>query len=517
LGIIKDGRFVYKRGYGMANLEHDIPISPKSVFRIASTSKQFTAMSVALLAERGTISLDDDIRGYLPEIPAYERSITIRHLIHHTSGLRDYLELMSLAGMRDEDYYTDEQVLELLARQKELNFTPGDKYLYSNTGYFLLGVIVKRASGLSLREFAEENIFKPLGMVNTHYHDDHTEIVKRRAAGYSPRETGNGGYRIDMTALDIVGDGGVFTTVEDLFLWDQNFYRNQLGEGNDDLMRQLLNPGIINDGNILDYAFGLYVEDYRGLRMISHGGSYAGFRAEVIHFPEQALSVICLANLSTIRPHSLARQVADIVLADQFPAIPTQVDYIELSERELEDKAGVYQSLTSRLISEISVQEGKLMIEAQDLTFQFAPITATTFRALDAPLNIEVKFDRSDQDTPWLVHYSEDDKEPDTWQAIQVAAPSVNELMEYVGEYHSEELDVIHKLVLENDRLCVKFRGAPQNPLRSGPRDLFWVGTTVLVFARDDWSRVSGFRVNTGRVRNVRFVKKRQASRESPC
>jgi len=188
LGIIKDGKLIYKRGYGMANLEHNIPISATTVLRIGSTSKQFTAMSIALLAEQGKISLDDDIRKCLSEMPEYESPITIRHLIHHTSGIRDYLELMELAGRRDDDYYTDDEAIDMLARQKELNFKPGDEFLYSNSGYFLLSAIAKRASGKSLREFAQENIFKPLSMNNTHFHDDHTMIVKNRAAGYSSKK-----------------------------------------------------------------------------------------------------------------------------------------------------------------------------------------------------------------------------------------------------------------------------------------------------------------------------------------
>jgi CubicO group peptidase (beta-lactamase class C family) len=277
----------------MANLEHNIPISSTTVFRIASTSKQFTATCVILLAEQGKLSLNDDVRKYLSEMPEYESPITIRHLIHHTSGIRDYLELIELAGMSDHDYYTDEEALEMLTRQKELNFKPGDEYLYSNSGYLLLSIIVQRGSGKSLHEFAEEHIFKPLGMRNTHFHDDHRMIVKNRAAGYSPRE--NDGYQIRMTTLDIVGDGGVFTTIEDLFLWDQNFYHNRLGEKN--LISQLLTPGMLNNGEKLNYAFGLAVSDYRGLRLISHGGSFAGFRAQMIRFPEQKLSVICLANL----------------------------------------------------------------------------------------------------------------------------------------------------------------------------------------------------------------------------
>jgi len=188
MAVIKDGQIVYKRGYGMANLEHNIPMSPESIMDTGSVSKQFTAMAIALLAEQGKLSLDDDIRKYLPEIPKYESTITIRHLIHHTSGIRDYLTLMAIAGMRDDDYYIDGEVMGLLSRQKELNFKPGSEFLYSNSGYFLLSQIVKRASGKTLREYADENMFKPLGMTRTKFYDDHNEIVKNRAASYVPRK-----------------------------------------------------------------------------------------------------------------------------------------------------------------------------------------------------------------------------------------------------------------------------------------------------------------------------------------
>jgi len=238
LGVIRDGQLIYKRGYGMANLEYDIPISPTSVFWIASTSKQFTAFSVALLARQGKLSLDDDIRRYLPEMPPYQRPVTIRHLIHHTSGFRDYLVLKHMAGIPTEDVHsdedifhlmarqTDEDVLAFLARQKELNFAPGDAHLYSNSNYLLLAHIVKRVSGKSLREFAEEYIFKPLGMTNTHFQDDLTQLVRNRAVGYSPRA--GGGFVSVVTNFDRVAPAGVLTTVEDLLLWDRNFYENRL-------------------------------------------------------------------------------------------------------------------------------------------------------------------------------------------------------------------------------------------------------------------------------------------------
>jgi len=228
LGVIKNGEFIYRRGYGAANLEYEIPITSRSVFRIGSTSKQFTAMCIALLEEEGRLSLDDDIRRYLPEMPERKPCITIRHLLHHTSGIRDYLTLWQLSGSRSADFFVDGEVTALLARQRELNFIPGDEWLYSNSGYFLLSQIVKRITGKSMRAYAEEKIFNPLGMSHTHFHNDHNEIIKDRASGYIPEE--EGGFKISMTALEMIGDGGIFTSVDDLFYWDRNFTTTALGK-----------------------------------------------------------------------------------------------------------------------------------------------------------------------------------------------------------------------------------------------------------------------------------------------
>jgi len=238
----------------MANLEYGIPLTSQSVFRIGSTSKQFTAMCIVLLEEEGKISLDDNLKKYFQEMPDYAESITIRQLLHHTSGVRDYLTLMSLAGARGDDFYTDPEVIDMIARQKELNFVPGDEFLYSNSGYFLLAEIIKRVTGDSMRAYAEDKIFKPLGMTHTHFHDDFTQIVKSRASGYGRKKGGD--FWINMTTLGMIGDGGVFTSVDDLLLWDQNFYDNKLGKADKKLIDKVLTPGVLNSGEKLDYAFG---------------------------------------------------------------------------------------------------------------------------------------------------------------------------------------------------------------------------------------------------------------------
>ena len=397
LAIIKDGKIIYRRGYGMANLEHNVPITSSSVFRIGSTSKQFTASCIALLSLQGKISLDDNVRKYIPELPKFEKPITIRNLVHHTSGIRDYLTLAGIAALPEDYFYTPDDTVKLLSRQKRLNFPPGEQNLYSNSGYFLMGVTVQRASGKSLRDFAQKYIFEPLGMKNTHYHDDHTLIVKNRAAGYSPTKDG---FRIDMTTLDHVGDGGVFTTVEDIYLWDQAFYNYKLGKEFIDLIQI---PGLLNNGEKLDYAFGLGIDEYRGLRRVSHGGGFAGFRAQLARFPEQKFSVICLANLGTINPSRLCMQIADIYLAGEFGEPPTREtrrpeekassEEIALKPAQLNEYAGEYHNDELPVTYKLVVEKGSLFFRHKN-----APKDALKAMSLDKftlrRMNIEFTRDK---------------------------------------------------------------------------------------------------------------------------
>ena len=226
VGIIKEGKLVFAKGYGSANLDYKIPNKNKTVYRIGSTSKQFTAACIILLSQQGKLSLEDKLIQYFPDFPAYANNISIQHLLNHTSGIRDYLILARLAGLATEDHYTDKMVEKWLMNQQELNFNPGDEYLYSNSGFWLLGQIVEIVSGVSMAEYAKENIFIPLEMNDTHFHNDHKQIVKNRASGYRPSR--KGGYSISMTTLDMIGDGGIFTTVEDLAKWDTSFYGSEI-------------------------------------------------------------------------------------------------------------------------------------------------------------------------------------------------------------------------------------------------------------------------------------------------
>ena len=397
LAVIREGEIAYKKGYGMADLERNVPLSPRSVFDLASTSKQFVAMCILLLAEQGKLSLDDDIRCHIPEMPDYGEPITLRHLVHHTSGIRDYLELMTLCGMRLENDYYEEEIIALLARQKALNFRPGEEYLYSNSGYFLLGEIVKRVAGQSLNDFACEQIFQPLGMDHTRFYDDFTMIVPDRAIGYAPRD--GGGYGTELYHFDLVGDGGLLSSVEDLFLWDQNFYENKLGGGGPELIDRMLTRGTLKDGKALSYAFGLELGQYRGLPTVSHGGSWAGYRSDIIRFHEQRFSVIYLSNLSTFKPTALAKQVADLYLEGQYKGEasgPGGEIPLASAPADLRYRAGDFVNPKTGTVLKLSVVDGKLTVShPSGLIFQIVPTAEDRFRSVDAPVDLAFAFEES--------------------------------------------------------------------------------------------------------------------------
>lgn len=524
LGIVKDGQLIYKRGYGMANLDYDIPISPKSIFDIGSMTKQFTAMSILLLARAGKLTLDDEIQKYLPELPRYQSPITIRHLIHHTSGIREGGGLTELAGMGMWDGVTDDDLLGLMARQKELNFKPGEEYRYSNSGYFLQGLIVKRVSGKSLREFAEENIFKPLGMNHTHFHDNRTFIVKNRAIGYFSRS--NGGFSVAITTVFSaamnnvirVGHSGLWTSVEDLLLWDQNFYHNKLGGGSD-LIRQELLTGRLNNGEKLDYAFGLRVGEYKGLKTIRHGGQAGGFSSEIIRFPEQNFSVICLCNAGYGTP-SFAQQIADIFLADQFKKEPDPVketgaaapDIISVPEKELASLTGLYFDPITERIIRFYMNNGKLMIDPdfrKGNDFVLSPLSQNHFRVVGA--QHEIVFIRPIAGG----HMQVKDKDISsgktvTYDVIESVVLTTAQLADFTGKYVSGELGgAIYTLSIKDVKLILQARNQKDVLLTPVLADAFVIEdkSVTLRFTRNQQNAVSGFTLTTGTVRRLRFDK----------
>jgi CubicO group peptidase (beta-lactamase class C family) len=317
VGVARDGIPVLSRAYGMADLEHDIRNTPSTIFEAGSVSKQFTAAAIVLLAQDGKLSLDDDVRRHIPELPDYGHTITIRHLLTHTSGLRDWGSVAAIGGWgRDARTHTHEHVIDILSRQRALNFTPGAEYSYSNSGYNLLAVIVDRVSGMPFAEFSRARIFEPLGLEHTQWRDDYRRIVKDRSSAYSMRR--GGGWSIDRPIEDVHGNGGLLTTVADLLKWNDALAAGTLGGA--DFVEMMHQRGVLNDGRSIDYAAGLFVGALEGVPEVSHTGSTAGYRAFLARYPSQGLGVAVLCNAGNVNPGRVGRGVARIALGEHGAA-----------------------------------------------------------------------------------------------------------------------------------------------------------------------------------------------------
>jgi CubicO group peptidase (beta-lactamase class C family) len=493
----------------MANLELGVANSPQTVFDIGSTGKQFTAFSIQLLAQEGKLSLDDDIRKWIPEIPSYGKTITIRHLLHHTGGLRDYIELFSLQGVVQEDLSVDQDVLDILARQKAPNFPPGEEHLYSNTGYNLLSLIVKRASGKSLREFAAERIFGPLGMTHTQYNDLHTRIIPNRAQGYSRPKGGTWG--IDMSDWEQTGDGAVNTTIEDLQRWDENFYDGKVGGKK--LIEAMHETGVLNNGKKLQYASAIYVSTYRGLKSVAHGGSWAGFRAQLMRFPDQHLSVACLCNNGgTANPSRLAQKVSEVYLGDLLKPVEEKktAEAPAPAPPEASNWTGRYRNPAGGEILRISLEEGVLVAGIRGEPLKMTSLGGGRFRTLPgSDEKTEAVFEPQKAGRPRVQITTTDedgDVEKATFEPVESWTPSAPELAGFAGTYASQELDTTWRLAVDKGQLFVRHRGFSEEALTPTVKDQFTLDGMTLAFRRSG-GKAAGFTLDAGRVRGVTFVR----------
>jgi CubicO group peptidase (beta-lactamase class C family) len=508
LAVIQNGSVIYKKGYGVANMEYDVPITPSTIFHVASVSKQFTAFAVAMLADQGKLSLDDDIHKHLPEIPDFGKVITIRHLIHHTSGLRDQWELLVMAGFRLDDVITRDHIMKMVTNQKELNFDPGEENLYCNTGYTLLAEIVERVSGQSFREYTESEIFKPLGMTNTHFHDDHEMIVKNRA--YSYASAGNGGFKKRVLSFANVGATSLFTTVEDLAKWIQNFHDGRVGGM--DVIKQMHQRGVLNNGKELDYAFGLGIGKYRGLNTVGHGGADAGYRSFITWFPDQKLGMTVLSNLGSMNPGGMAFQVADVYLMDQLTPQKKESEEAEESKTDVDpelydDYVGVYQ--VSGVTITITKENNRLMGEATGVPkTELVPESETTFLAKGANVRLTFQRDENGKVTQLIVNQDGQDIPA---KRIESVPPTLDQFGEYVGHYYSDEIGATYTIAIQDDQLIAQHRRHKDTSLKPTAADQFsgnnWWFSKV-DFERDADRKVTGFRLTGGRVRNLRFDRK---------
>ena len=517
--VVDDGCIVFKRGYGIADMDTGRPIDTATAFNIASVTKQFTAACIALLVEEGKISLDDDIRRYVPELPAYEAPIQIKHLIYHTSGVRDLAVLSFLKGLAVDETYPEPVLLDLLARQKELNFRPGDARSYSNSGYFLLGLIVQRVTDMSLAAYAEEHLFDPLGMMRTGYHRDSRRIGENVALGHVVE--GEGKYRRTYVAPDTrdFGHDGIYTTVEDLYRWDQGFVGSKIGGENFNTLR--LTRGTLNSGDALTYAFGLEIGTHGGCRTVSHQGGSLGYNAFFLRFPDRKFTVICLANYA-LNTTKLSYEIADLYLEipkeqPAHPPAPATYPVAEVDPAIYAGLAGKY-CVHDGAVIPVTTQDNRLYVQPPGAPLlELFPKSATEYFL--RVVNVQVSFFPSEGGKATRLIWHQNDRHIPA-ERLDDRPLRPGQLNEYEGEYYSEELQMAYGVSAREDRLCLKapqvpevfqrnFRDPPdENVLRHLGGDRFVRSYGMVEFARDDNGKVAGFALHAGpEFKNIRFYK----------
>lgn len=507
IAVIENGKIIYSKGYGSANLEYGVPNTPATVFHLASVSKQFTAFAIYLLAQDGKLSLDDDVRKYLPKLHDFGKVITIRQLLHHTSGVRDQWNLLLLAGWRLDDVITDDDVARLLFQQTELNFTPGDRFLYSNSGYTLLAMVVKQVSGKTLPEFAKERIFDPLGMSHTHFQNNYRVVVKDRA--YSYARLPDGRYQYVALSYSTVGPSSLFSTVGDLARWDENFYTGEVG--GPALLAQMQEKGKLNNGKEIGYASGVEIGKYRGLRTVAHSGGDAAYRTNILRFPDQRFSVVLLANAGDVRPASLSFKIADIYLKDRLQPAPDKPPLgdkpeVTVDPKMLDAYVGDYQ-LRPGIIISFSKDNDHLIARAtgQPSVPMYA-VSNTAFRARVVPA--EVVFDDTAEGGKAQNAILNQNGASLPLRRIVIIRPTAERLKAYEGQFYSAELGVTYDVFVRDGALKVHY---PRGDIDLQPMGndafsgAFPIGTLTFVCADDgDCNALS---INDGRVQKLRFVR----------
>lgn len=496
VGVIRDGRMIFARAYGLANLEFRIPLTSATIFDPASMAKQFTAASVLLLAHDGKLSLDDNVRKFIPELPVYERPITVRHLLYHTSGVRDYPSLFAMKGIDSQSAVTEEQTLALLARQTELNFTPGTQWMYSNSGYFLLAVVVKRVSGKSLRDFAQERLFTPLGMKHTQFVDDNSLSIPNRATNYGEKEDGS--HYVATSMFQPTGDANILTTLGDLLLWDQNYYTGKVGGS--DFGRELQTPGASADGEPLDYAFGLFVHELNGLKVVEHGGDGSGVTAYMSRFPEQRLTAMCLCNRDPFNTGEVVHQLAAVFLPQLMSKkSPTASGAagLTLSAAERGHFVGLYRSPATDFVRRIREREGRLIIEFPPAgTLEL--VARDHLRTTDGPVTADLFFDPSGR----RFRMERAGRPMDTYERVDDSLPTPAELQSFAGLYYSNDIEMAYNVVVSDGKLRLSNLDITLSPLF---RDTFSGSGARVAFWRDGKGKVQGFRLRVGYTSKVRF------------
>ena len=502
VGVSENGQVVHTRGYGMANLEHGIRIWPTTVFESGSVAKQFTAAAIALLAQDGKLSIDDPARQYVPELPDFGTPILIRHLLAHTSGLRSQWSMLTLAGRPPgEAVHTVPEILELVSHYRELNFRPGDEFLYNNTGFTLLGVIVERVSGKTLQAFSQERLFGPLGMTRTQWRDDFTTVVPNRATAYRPMPDGT--FRANMPFTNVIGNGGLLTTVGDLLTWNENLDRPRVG--GQDLADRLQTRGRLNDGFETEYGQGLYVTQYRGVREVSHGGTTAGYLTFLARFPDQGLSVAVLCNTSGTNPSRYAHEIADIMLEGKLKGVPV-VRRVAVPPEVLARIAGVYRETATDAVLRLAWDPKAQVLRAGSQAL--VPTGDGELHSQDGSRRFWLEYGWPETVVLSPLKESSERGKPRRWDLQRPFTPDAAQLREFAGDYASEELGVTYTCYVDGGRLKLRFRPARRLTLEPAFRDAFEADGNTIRFTRSPEGPVDGLRIYAGRARHVRFVRR---------
>ena len=506
IAVLKDSKTIMLKSYGMANLEHKVPIDAENtVFNIASTSKQFTIFAVMLLEEKGKLSLDDEVQKFIPELPRFKNKITLRQLAVHTSGIRSELQLLGLAGWTPGDVITREHVINMIYRQRELNFEPGEKNDYSNSGYTLLSEVVARVSGQPFEEFMATNILEPLGMNDSFFTNSFQRLIPNMASSYTRFQNTN--FRAGANE-GYAGSTGLFTTAVDLAKWANNFSNPKVGSKK--IIEQMNSLGKLNNGETSTFAYGQFVEKYKGLRHIQHGGSSGGYVSYLGRFPDQNLSVILLGNSSSINTRRFALRVADVFLKDEFVEDEKQKKFVkEVPTSELEKFVGSYWNKTDRLIEISKTNDGLVYDIVGGPRIQLEPLSDNRFRMVGTGTEIEVRFSKVEKG--YKLETIVAGRVENTYVPLTKKKYKADELKQFSGVYYSKELDTIYNLAVTDGTLKlihIRFGDVTLTPQTTD----FFTGNswrfTSIRFERKG-GVIQGFRVNSMRVKNIEFEKLR--------
>ena len=507
MGVYENGKIRYARGYGMANLQHGIALSPRSVLDVGSISKQFTAMVMLMLEKEGKLSLEDPLRKYFPEMPPYADKVTLRRALSQTSGLRDLYVMWGQSGRVVAGDTID--ALRIITRSAEPNFTPGDKYLYTNSGWILAAQIVYRLTGKTLAQAAEERIFAPLGMRDTRYLSNAEMVMANAAESYAPQ---GGAYRRDLSSYDgaIMGAGAVQTTIEDFGRWLDNYDKATVGGR--DIIEKMTTATLLNDGKparsgaTQAYAIGLNVGTVRGLPVVSHGGSWSGYRGHFLRFPSQQFAVATFCNLSTSGPDSLARKVAEVYLGDKMQPDSARAWTIALQgaarveppAANLKSLVGVWRNVERGEVRRTRLVGDTLFSTNGSLTggTRVIPIGDDRYRVM----NSEIRF------TPagMFIRTAGDTV---TFPRADTVPLTPARLAEYAGSYRNDEVEATHVWKVQKDTLVLFINDRRQGVIEPTYRDGFVRGGSVIDVTRDSRGRVIGYLVESGRVRHLRFTR----------